>query len=117
MKAEGWGLNSEYFSEIMHALRDDIRYRSVVDELLLIPKGADTRDTEAAKRLSTGFMKLLFPHAINGETISIDEFKEYCLKPAMNMRSIIKKQLHIMDKEYSEQIPEITVQKVQASAN
>ena len=114
MKAEGWGLNSEYFSEIMHALRDDIRYRSVVDELLLIPKGADTRDTEAVKRLSTGFMKLLFPHAINGETISVDEFKEYCLKPAVNMRSIIRKQLHIMDiKEYSEQIPDITVQKVQ----
>ena len=107
MKAEGWGLNVEYFSEILHALRDDIRYRAVVDELLKVPKGADTRDTEAIKRLATGFLKLFFPHVLVLKEVKISDFEEYCLKPACKMRAIIRKQLHIMDLEYQENIPDI----------
>lgn len=107
MKAEGWGINVEYFSEIIHALRNDIRYRAVVDDILSIPKGADTRDTEAIKRLCTGFLKLLFPHVLSVNDADIEQFEEYCLKPALHMRSIIRKQLHIMDAEYPDSIPEI----------
>lgn len=107
MKAEGWGLNVEYFSEIMHALRTDIRYRAVVDDLLAIPKGADTRDTEAIKRLTTGFLKLLFPNALIVDGVSVEDFQEYCLKPSKHMRSIIRKQLYIMDAEYRDTIPDI----------
>ena len=107
MKADGWAINVEYFSEIMHALRTDIRYRAMVDELLVVPKGADTRDTEAIKRLTTGFLKLLFPHAVSVEDIDKEEFNEYCLQPALQMRSIIRKQLHLMDAEYPEEIPAI----------
>jgi ATP-dependent Lon protease len=109
MKAEGWGLNAEYFSEIMHALREDIRYRSVVDELLSIPKGADTRDTEAIKRLTTAFVKLLFPHVITVSEINIKEINEYCVKPAIAMRHIIRKQLHILDNEYGDIMPDIAL--------
>lgn len=108
MKANGWGLNVEYFSEILHIVRNDIRYRGVVDEMLSVPKGADTRDTEAIKRLATGFLKLLFPHAISSGAIDPRDFEEHCLTPAKNMRSIIRKQLHIMDGEYSDTVPEIT---------
>lgn len=109
MKAEGWGLNVEYFSEIIHALRGDIRYRGVVDELLMVPKGADTRDTEAIKRLSTGFLKLLFPSVRSAKDIQPTEFETYCLTPAKRMRGIIRKQLHLMDSEYASQLPEIGV--------
>jgi ATP-dependent Lon protease len=111
MKAEGWGLNSEYFSEIMHALRDDIRYRSVVDDMLNAPKEADTRDTEAIKRLCTALLKLLFPHAVLLEKMKLDEFETYCLIPAKKMRGIIRKQLRIIDKEYVNYLPDITVAK------
>lgn len=107
MKAEGWGLNVEYFSEILHAIRNDIRYRGTVDELLTVPKGADTRDTEAIKRLATGFLKLLFPHAVTPADIDLKDFDEHCLKPAKSMRLIIRKQLHLMDGEYEDSIPEI----------
>lgn len=107
MKAEGWGLNVEYFSEILHALRSEIRYRAVVDELLEVPKGADTRDTEAIKRLATGFLKLLFPHALSVNEIEINQFNEYCLNPARMMRATIRKQLHLMDAEYGDTLPEI----------
>jgi len=107
MKAEGWGLNVEYFSEILHALRNEIRYRAVVDELLDVPKGADTRDTEAIKRLTTGFLKLLFPHALSIDDLEVGEFTEYCLNPALLMRATIRKQLHLMDSEYSDAVPEV----------
>ena len=32
--AKGWAINTEYFAEVMHALRDDLSYASVVDAML-----------------------------------------------------------------------------------
>ena len=40
MIANGWAINTEYFAEVMHALRDDLSYASVVDELLKTKFGA-----------------------------------------------------------------------------
>lgn len=51
LKVDGWALNSEYFCSIMHELRSDMTYRTIVDELIIVPEGADTRDTEAVKRM------------------------------------------------------------------
>ena len=62
LKISGWALNSEYFSTIMHLLRDDISYRAIVDRIVEYPSNADTRDTEAIKRIATAYMKLLFPN-------------------------------------------------------
>ena len=50
MKANGWALNSEYFSSILHELRNNSSYRSIVDDMLYIPPKADTRDTEAIRK-------------------------------------------------------------------
>jgi ATP-dependent Lon protease len=108
LKAEGWGLNTEYISEILHALRDDVRYRAVVDTLLKVPKGADTRDTEAIKRLCTAWVKLLFPQAISADKLDVELFRRYCLEPSQEMRGVIRKQLHRMDSEYGEELPEIS---------
>ena len=58
---------------------------------------SDKRDLTAIKRLCTAFMKLLFPHVQSREDITQEEFEHYCLKPAMEMRSVIKKQLCIID--------------------
>ncbi|ABR56168.1 ATP-dependent protease La [Methanococcus aeolicus Nankai-3] len=109
LKAEGWSFNVEYFTEVLHRLRDDIQYRAVVDDILEIPPNADTRDIEAIKRLCTGFLKILFPNVNKAEDIEREEFEKYCLKPAMKMREIIRYQLYLMDKEYSKQIPNIKV--------
>lgn len=104
LKICGWALNSEYFCTILHQLRNDASYRAIVDELLEVPSGADTRHTEAVKRITTGFLKLLFPCATNADEVPYDDFVQYCLQPAMRMRSIIKTQLDILDpKEYSKQ--------------
>lgn len=107
MKAKGWAFNVEYFTEVLHRLRDDIYYRAIVDEILQVPPNSDTRDVEAIKRLCTGFLKLLFPNVKSAEDISRRDFEKYCLKPAIEMRGFIRKQLHMMDKEYTPLLPEI----------
>jgi len=97
LKANGWALNTEYFGEIMHMLREELVYRAVVDELLDLPENSATRDTEAIKGICTGFLKLLFPNATDVSKIDVGEFVTYCLEPAKSMRGVIKTQLGIID--------------------
>ena len=97
LKANSWALNTEYFGEIAHSLRDELCYRAVVDQILDVPKNAATRDTEAIKRICTGFLKLLFPHVESIEQISTTDFENYCLRPAKEMRGVIKRQMGILD--------------------
>lgn len=97
MIANGWAINTEYYAEVLHALRDDLSYAALVDECLDVPNKADKRDMTAIKRLCTAFVKLLYPNARHKGDIPADEFIKYCLTPAKEMRSIIKKQLCIID--------------------
>ncbi|HWQ71751.1 MAG TPA: BREX system Lon protease-like protein BrxL [Desulfitobacteriaceae bacterium] len=100
LKISGWALNSEYFCSIMHELRSDMTYRAIVDQLVEVPEAADTRDTEAVKRIATAYLKLLFPCVRTAQDISATEFTRYCLRRARMMRDIIKLQLGILDSEY-----------------
>ena len=101
LKVSGWALNSEYFCSIMHELRSDMTYRSIVDELIIVPAGADTRDTEAVKRIATAYLKLLFPHVQSASNIKLSDFKRYCLDRAKKMRFTIRYQLGLLDAEYA----------------
>lgn len=110
LKMQGWALNSEYFCSIMHELRNDIAFRRIVDELILVPKGADTRDTEAVKRICTAYLKLLFPHVKNAGDINAMDFRRYCLDRAVRMREIIKFQVGLLDEEYrKKKLPEFKI--------
>lgn len=107
LKVCGWALNSEYFSSIMHQLRDDISYRAIVDALVEMP---DSADTEAVKRICTAYLKLLFPNVSLPKDISMHNFSLYCLRPACKMRGIIKTQLGILDVEYKgKSVPQFAV--------
>lgn len=101
LKVNGWALNSEYFCSIMHELRSDMTYRTIVDELVIVPDGADTRDTEAVKRIATAYLKLLFPHVQSAKDIKPRDFRRYCLTRAIKMRDTIKYQLGLLDSEYA----------------
>ena len=100
LKISGWALNSEYFSTIMHMLRDDASYRAIVDRIVDYPDNADTRNTEAVKRIATAFLKLLFPNVRSEKDIKEKEFMQYCLRPAIKMRGIILKQMGMVDEQY-----------------
>lgn len=111
MIANGWALNTEYFAEVLHQLREDRLFAAVVDSCLYIPPKADQRDLTAIKRLCTAFLKLFFPHVTGKEDISSEDFTYYCLEPAKEMRESIRKQMNIVDpndKEYANtRVPDI----------
>ena len=104
LKINAWALNTEYFSEIMNLIRaqsECLMYRGVVEELVEYPASADTRDTEAVLRICTAYLKLLFPHVTSADKADVEEFSFYCLRPAIEMRTVIRQQLQIIDpKEY-----------------
>lgn len=106
---KGYALNSEFFSEILHTLREDTTTSAVVDMALDIPKTSDKRDATAISRISTGFLKLLFPHVRSTRDLDLNEFETYCFGPAYEMREIIREQLHRMDPEFPEKMPKIKV--------
>lgn len=115
LKVCGWALNSEYFAAVMHALRDDPSYRAIVDDLILLPPGADTRDTEAVKRICTAFLKLLFPNVRQSGDVSVRDFRRYCLKPAMDMRGIIRIQRGFVDeKQQGKTVPQFILKEADA---
>jgi len=100
--ANGWALNTEYFAEVLHLMRDDLSYATIVDDCLFVPPKSDQRDLTAIRRICTAFVKLIFPNASSRDNISADDFIKYCLEPAKEMRSAIKKQLCIIDpKEFN----------------
>ena len=113
MKACGWALNSEYFATIMHELREDASYRVIVDKLVKMPPASDTRDTDAIKKICTAFLKLLFPRVRKPSDISRNDFWNYCLKPAMDMRAIIRMQMgHADEKEQGKTVPDFDVEEI-----
>lgn len=113
LKVCGWALNSEYFCSIMHELREDPSYRAIVDELVDMPPKSDTRDTEAIKRICTAYLKLLFPNVRSARDIKARDFNRYCLRPAMDMRAIIRLQMGIADeKEAGKSIPDFSVKDI-----
>jgi len=109
LKLNGYALNVEYFSEILHALRTISDFAEAVNSLLEIPSNADTRDTRAITKICSGLLRLLFPHVHSASDINRNEFELFCLKPALAMRKIIRKQLSLMDHEFRDSLPEIKV--------
>ena len=116
LKVCGWALNSEYFCSIMHMLRDDASYRAIVDELVEVSSNSYVRHTEAVKRIATAYLKLLFPNVRSVEDVDPRLFMKYCLRPAINMRKVIWRQLSILDSEYKneeKQMPTFTLRTIE----
>lgn len=101
MVLKDWTLNVEFFSEVLHQLRTESVYSSIVDNLIEVPSGADTRHTNAVKRIATAYLKLLFPHVTSADQIDLNEFNCFCLQPAVRRRDIIREQCSHIDAEIS----------------
>ena len=107
LKINGYGLNVEYFSEILSEMRRKSQFEFLVRQLLDIPPDADTRDTKAIIKIATAYLKLLFPNVRSVDDVNKEEFEEFCLEPAMNMRGIIKHQISLIDQEFTDELPNI----------
>lgn len=111
LKVRGYTLNVEYFSEILHSLRETGDFASIVDDLLEIPEKSDTRDVTGIKRLCSGYLKLLFPNVHSANDIDKSEFENFCLEPSLEKRGVIRRQIHLIDHEFRENLPTIRVKK------
>jgi len=101
----GWTISAEYFSEVLHTLRTQNIYSLLFDQIVQFETKADVRDSKAIKRISSGYLKLLFPHWQKYEDVDKDEFELYCLNPALHRRGIIKEQCHYIDPEFKTAMP------------
>lgn len=107
LKMNGISISTDYLTGMFNVLREEFYYRAIVDSLvkeLLMDEKADTRNLEAIKRLSTAFLKLIFPHVTSKNDIKVEDFIEYCLKPSVKMRANVLAQLKILDKEYEDKV-------------
>jgi ATP-dependent Lon protease len=107
MILKDWTLNVEYFSEVLHLLRTSPEYSSLVNDVVYSEEKSDLRDLKAVQKMASAYSKLLFPHITNIDELDKNEFKLYCLDPAIRRRGIIKGQCHKIDEEFKEYMPEI----------
>jgi ATP-dependent Lon protease len=91
------GFKGDFFSEILHVLRHDSHFGEYVSQEMRLVGCNDLRDWKAIQRLATGYLKLLFPHMAPSE----EEFREYCVKPAVELRQRVRDELHKLDPEYA----------------
>ena len=103
----GWTINVEYFSEILHTMRIQNSYGLLFDELVEFEAKSDVRDSKAIKRIATAYMKLFFPHWQKVEDVNKEMYDLYCLQPAIYRRGIIKEQCHLVDSEFKARMPEV----------
>ena len=113
---EGWVLNCEYFSSVLHLLRFSSEYDDMFSELVAVTHGCDLRDKKAVQKMATAYHKLLFPHIhslADLEPEQIDIFKQlynqYCLQPAIYRRQIVRSQCHHIDKEFKPEIAAFSI--------
>lgn len=113
---DGWSLNTEYVSEIMHTMRFRPEYASIFEDIVSYDLSSDLRDLKAVKKLATAYAKLLFPQVMDIHTLSEEELEQYkadyskfCLIPAIKKRQIIREQCHYLDKEFKCEMPDFYV--------
>lgn len=102
----GWTINVEYFSEILHSMRTQNTYGLLFDKIVKFEEKADVRDSNAIKRIAVAYMKLLFPNWVKQEDVNISEFQTYCLDPAIHRRGVVKEQCHNIDPEFKTRMPD-----------
>jgi ATP-dependent Lon protease len=107
MILKDWTLNVEYFSEVLHLLRTASEYSILVNDVVYSEDDSDLRDLKAVQKIASAYSKLLFPHITSVEQLNKDDFKLYCLAPAIKRRGIIKEQCHKIDEEFKEFMPDI----------
>ena len=103
MMIDGWALNTEYFTEIMHMMRESsetLKFSALVESLVKTRRGTDKRERDAVIHLCTAYTKLFFPH-VDSEMLDCSDFRKdfmlYCLQPAVSMRDVVLQQMKIID--------------------
>jgi len=94
--SESIGLKGDIFGEILHSLRGDISYRNFVKDNMDIENLDYIRDSRAIEAGATGLFKILFPD----QKVEEEEFYEFCVNPALELRQRIRDELTKFDREF-----------------
>jgi ATP-dependent Lon protease len=90
------GLKGDIFGEILHSSRSDISFRDYVKTNMELQNCDDMRDSKAVEAGATGLLKILFPDQDPAE----EEFYQYCVNPALELRQRVRDELCKLDREY-----------------
>jgi ATP-dependent Lon protease len=91
------GVKTDFFGDALLALRDDLYAdQYCARRISLLGDRLYRRNEEAIRTISSGMMKILFPH---GE-VSNPDFRRYCVEPAVELRQLVWEQLYMLDAEY-----------------
>lgn len=90
-QANGFGLKADYFAEVCHALRNAADISQEVRAKLGL--SGYKRDCVAVERLASGLSKLLLISPGH------ERFEELVVQPALEMRRLVRTQLHAIDPE------------------
>jgi ATP-dependent Lon protease len=94
--AKGDGFAADYLGEALHALRSAHHLDKIIQTRVRVIDTEDIRDERAIKRMTTALFKVLFPH---GEATR-DELMETCVRPAVEFRRHVRRQLQLIDPEF-----------------
>lgn len=108
MKVRGYTLNVEFFSEVLHTFRQRGEYTAFIEDIVSMDRNADTRDKKAIFKITSAMLKVLFPDIALGKYPERREI-EICLRIATSLRKTIKEQLHLLDEEFTPEVPIPTV--------
>lgn len=98
------GLKSDFFGNALLALRDDLSHdQYCARRIELDAERPYKRNQDALVSISSGLMKILFPHGI----VSDYDFNHYCVRTARELRQIIWNQMQTLDAEYRQYESEI----------
>jgi ATP-dependent Lon protease len=93
MYAKGYGFLADYFSSIMYQMRDR-NYSNIVNEHIKLT-GSTTRSEIAIRRITSGLLKLVFPH--RDETSIQKNELQWALDIAISLRQRIIDQLAVIE--------------------
>jgi len=99
--SDGMGFKADYIGEIFHSLRSRVEFDKFVEERSHLIGTSDLRDKKAIMKMTSGFLKLLFP---NLEQVTDSVYIKHCLEPAIALRQRVRDQLHYLDPEYKNYI-------------
>jgi ATP-dependent Lon protease len=91
------GLKGDIFGEILHSLRSDITYRDYVKSNMQVENCDDMRDNKAVEAGAAGLLKIIFPDKNPSE----QDFYQYCVNPALELRQRVRDELCKLDREYA----------------
>ena len=91
------GLKTDFFGNALLAMRDELEEdQRVARDVSLRGQRVFTRNQESVRTLTSGLLKLLFPHGDYEES----EFRVECLDVAVQLRQLVWDQLYQLDPEY-----------------